>query len=65
MELFLTKPKLEQELDVKIDLILHAGESLSQSNVNIIDAVLLGTKRIGHGINLPKHPQLFDIIKEK
>lgn len=29
MPIFISKEKFEKELDVKIDLLLHAGESLT------------------------------------
>jgi adenosine deaminase CECR1 len=41
-----------------LPLIFHAGESVDASNENLYDAILLGTKRIGHGFNLALHPHL-------
>ena len=41
-----------QEEGLDLPLILHAGETLgdgSHADDNIYDAILLGTKRIGHG----------------
>jgi len=48
-----------------LDLYLHAGESFLRENDNLIDAVLLGTKRIGHGYNLIQHPELIETVREK
>ena len=49
----------------RFNVIFHAGESYSRTNTELFDAVLLGTKRIGHGFNLIMHPNLVDVIKEK
>jgi len=41
-----------EALGLDIPLILHAGETLSDGgkpDENLYDAILLGTKRIGHG----------------
>lgn len=41
-----------KELGLDLPLILHAGETLgdgSKADNNLYDAILLGTKRIGHG----------------
>jgi adenosine deaminase CECR1 len=46
-------------------LYFHAGESTDRNNENLYDAILLGTKRIGHGIRIASTPYLVDIIKEK
>ncbi|KAK0532664.1 hypothetical protein OC834_002502 [Tilletia horrida] len=60
--------KREQEelgLD-EIPFILHAGETLGdgdQVDENLYDALLLGTKRIGHGYSLAKHPILMQMCK--
>lgn len=49
---------LEQILEVKMklgdrfQLYLHAGESYQRTNTELYDAILLGTKRIGHGFGL-------------
>lgn len=46
-------------------VILHAGESLKKENQNLYDAILLGSKRIGHGFGLAMHPHLVDIVKKQ
>lgn len=46
----------------------HAGETLGDGTAtdnNLFDAVLLGTRRIGHGFSLYKHPLLVDLVREK
>lgn len=47
------------------DLYLHAGESNSRRNKELYDAVLLGSKRIGHGFHLAYHPSLIQMVKTK
>lgn len=42
----------QKELGLDVPLILHAGETLGDGDEvdsNVYDAILLGTKRIGHG----------------
>ncbi|KZT07988.1 adenosine deaminase-related growth [Laetiporus sulphureus 93-53] len=58
----------QKELGIDVPFILHAGETLGDGNapdMNLYDAILLGTKRIGHGFSLVKHPKLMDICKER
>lgn len=48
--------------------MFHAGETLdtgTPTDQNLIDAALLGSKRIGHGFALPKHPEAMKMVKEK
>ena len=47
-----------------LDPYLHAGESNLPTSSNIIDAYVLGTKRIGHGLNLYKFPELLENVKK-
>ena len=56
------------EEGVDVPFFFHAGECLGDGNStdnNLFDAVLLGTRRIGHGFSLYKHPLLMELIKEK
>ncbi|XP_017059023.1 adenosine deaminase 2-A [Drosophila ficusphila] len=49
-----------------IDFYFHAGETNwfgASVDENLIDAILLGTKRIGHGFGLVKHPVVLDMLK--
>ncbi len=62
---FLQLDQLEVEHGVELPLYLHDGESNWASNDNLYDAILLGTKRIGHGFNLFRYPSLIDRVIEK
>ncbi|KNG80234.1 CECR1 family adenosine deaminase [Aspergillus nomiae NRRL 13137] len=56
------------EEGVEIPFFFHAGECLGDGDAtdhNLFDAVLLDSRRIGHGLSLYKHPLLIDIVKEK
>ena len=46
-------------------LYLHCGESVDKNHKQLYDAILLGTKRIGHGFHLAFHPELMKIVKQK
>lgn len=66
-ELFWFRKQCEQE-GVNIPFFFHAGETLgdgSAADANLLDAVLLGTRRIGHAFSLYKHPLLVDMVKER
>ena len=66
-ELFWFKKKC-MEAGVEIPFFFHAGECLGDGDAtdqNLFDAVLLGTRRIGHGFSLFKHPLLTEMVKTK
>lgn len=61
-----------KELNLEIPFMFHAGETLldtggskDPANSNLYDAVLLKSKRIGHGFSLVKHPRLIEEFKKK
>ncbi|XP_001353441.1 adenosine deaminase 2 [Drosophila pseudoobscura] len=51
----------------EIDFYFQAGESrcpdMTKPHANLIDAVLLGSKRIGHALNIPQHPELLRTMR--
>ena len=56
------------EQGVDIPFFFHAGECLGdgdETDNNLFDAILLGTRRIGHGFSLYKHPLLTEMVKTK
>jgi len=66
-ELFWFKKRC-MENGVDIPFYFHAGECLGdgdETDQNLFDAILLGTRRIGHGFSLFKHPLLMDMVKTK
>lgn len=68
-ELFWFRKQLDDEgIEHGMPFFFHAGETLGDGTAtdqNLFDAVLLGTRRIGHGFSLYKHPLLIDLVKQK
>ncbi len=56
---------LEQSYGIDLPLYLHDGETDWYSIKNLYDAVLLRSKRIGHGFNLNHFPGLQELVKER
>ena len=66
-ELFWFRKRCVEE-GVDIPYFFHAGECLGdgdRTDQNLFDAVLLGTRRIGHGFSLYKHPVLIEMVKQR
>ena len=56
---------LEEAFGIDLPLFLHDGESDWASVDNLYDAILLNSKRIGHGFNLNHFPSLIEEIKRR
>jgi len=63
-DLLEARHKAEQR-SITLPLYIHSGESNWMENENVLDAILLDAKRIGHGITLFKHPLLMQIVKDR
>ena len=53
---------------VNIPFFFHAGECLGSGDAtdrNLFDALLLGTRRVGHGFSLYKHPDLTAAMRDR
>lgn len=51
-----------------IPFFFHAGETLgtgTEADTNLFDALTLGTRRIGHGFSLYKHPLLMNMVRDR
>lgn len=49
----------------KMPCFFHCGETHDRSNQNVYDALLLNSKRLGHGFQLFLHPHLQQQVKQK
>ncbi|KAG8786706.1 hypothetical protein FRC16_001648 [Serendipita sp. 398] len=57
-----------EQMGFDFPFLFHAGETLGDGNSvdqNLYDAILLGTKRIGHAFSIIKHPVLMKICRER
>jgi adenosine deaminase CECR1 len=50
---------------LSLPLFLHSGETSRAQSENLYDALLLGTRRIGHGLALVRHPLLMEMARER
>lgn len=57
--------ELNKKYGVELPLFLHAGETNSILNKNVLDVALLNNKRIGHGLNLIYFPKTMEQIRKQ
>lgn len=65
LDQFFTIDSIAKKDGGSLPYYFHDGESTLPSNDNLIDAIMLNTKRIGHGINLFRFPILELAVKKK
>ncbi|KAL2136431.1 hypothetical protein VTI74DRAFT_3664 [Chaetomium olivicolor] len=65
---FLRFQALCKAANVEIPFLFHCGETLdigTDTDGNLLDALLIGSKRIGHGFALPRHPYIMEKMKQR
>ncbi len=65
LDVWLKLDSLETTYGIDMPLYLHDGESDWVHVENLYDAVLLNSRRIGHGFNLFRFPHLLEEVKRK
>lgn len=65
LDTWMKMDSLQQVYGVDMPLYLHDGESDWVSSQNLYDAVLLDSRRIGHGFNLFRFPNLLEQVKKQ
>ena len=68
LPLLLHFKRLCAQSQVNIPFYLHAAETATSgtdTDQNLFDAILLGSRRLGHAISLYKHPLLMNMVKER
>ncbi|KAF4122080.1 adenosine deaminase CECR1 [Geosmithia morbida] len=57
-----------REAGVTVPFLFHCGETVdlgTDTDGNLLDALLLGAPRIGHGFALPRHPYVMQLMKAR
>ncbi len=65
LDAWLMFDSLQQVYNIDLPFCFHDGESSWPDVKNLYDAVLLNSKRIGHGFNLFRFPELQEQVKAK
>lgn len=65
VEQFISIEKEARKRGVSLPYYFHAGESNWTNNSDIVDALMLRSKRIGHGLALIKHPRLMERVRDR
>lgn len=63
---FLSFKEKCKDAGLDIPFLFHCGETLdmgTSTDENLVDALLLGAKRIGHGFAVLKHPHVMQLMK--
>jgi len=64
IEDFLDKILEYRNKNPQMKFYYHAGETRDDKNQNVIDAIVLGTKRIGHGLTVARNQVILDLVRE-
>eukprot|EP00742_Colponemidia_sp_Colp-10_P001354 GILJ01001457.1.p1 GENE.GILJ01001457.1~~GILJ01001457.1.p1 ORF type:complete len:483 (+),score=86.92 GILJ01001457.1:51-1499(+) len=63
--MFYAEELMEAQENGGLPYYFHGGESIDVANPNLYDLLLLGTKRVGHGLALVQHPMLLQEAKRR
>lgn len=68
LDLIIEYQAIFKQEQVDIPFVWHAGETVNigtEADENLFDAILTGSKRIGHGLSLMKHPHLQEEVRQR
>eukprot|EP00164_Ancoracysta_twista_P001211 GFYU01001587.1.p1 GENE.GFYU01001587.1~~GFYU01001587.1.p1 ORF type:complete len:525 (-),score=193.47 GFYU01001587.1:1796-3370(-) len=65
LDVMLKVEQAKKEMGVELPYFFHDGESVETDNSNVVDAVMMNSRRIAHGYNAWRFPVVVQQLKKK